>query len=61
MKLSEFNFELPKEYIAQYPSDHRDEARLMVVHRSTGEIEHRLFKDILDYFDEGDVIILNNT
>jgi len=61
MKLSEFNFELPKEFIAQFPSDQRDEARLMVVHRSTGEIEHRLFKDILEYFDDGDVMILNNT
>lgn len=61
MKLSEFNFELPKESIAQFPTDQRDEAKLMVVHRSTGEIEHRLFKDILEYFDDGDVMVLNNT
>jgi len=60
-KLSDFNFELPKELIAQYPSDERDESRLMVVHRDTGKIEHKLFKDILDYFDEGDTMIFNNT
>lgn len=61
MKLSHFNFDLPKELLAEYPSENRDEARLMVVHRETGEIEHRLFKDIIDYFDEGDVMVLNNT
>ncbi len=61
MKLSEFNFELPPELLAEYPSDCRDEARLMVVHRDTGKIEHKLFKDLIDYFDEDDVIILNNT
>ncbi len=61
MKLSEFDYHLPKELIAEYPADLRDESRLMVVHRDTGEIEHRLFKDIVDYFDEGDVLVLNNT
>ncbi len=61
MKLSEFDYHLPKELIAEYPSDLRDEARLMVVHRDTGQIEHRLFKDIVDYFDAGDVLVLNNT
>jgi S-adenosylmethionine:tRNA ribosyltransferase-isomerase len=61
MKLSEFNFELPPELLAEYPSDCRDEARLMVVHRDTGKIEHKLFKDLIDYFDEDDVVILNNT
>lgn len=61
MKLSEFNFELPEELIAEYPSKNRDEARLMVVHRDTGKIEHKLFKDVIDYFDEGDVMIRNNT
>ncbi len=61
MKLSEFYYDLPKELIAEYPSDLRDEARLMVVHRDTGKIEHRLFKDIIDYFGEGDVLVLNNT
>ena len=61
MKLSSFNFNLPKELLAEYPSENRDEARLMVVHRKTGEIEHRLFKDIIEYFDDGDVFVLNNT
>ncbi|MGV3630645.1 MAG: tRNA preQ1(34) S-adenosylmethionine ribosyltransferase-isomerase QueA [Bacteroidota bacterium] len=61
MKLSEFDFELPEELIAEYPHDHRDEARLMVVHRSTGKIEHKLFKDIINYFGDGDVMIMNNT
>lgn len=61
MKLSNFNFDLPKELLAEYPSENRDEARLMVVHRKTGEIEHRLFKDLIDYFDEGDTFVLNNT
>lgn len=61
MKLSYFNFDLPKELLAEYPSENRDEARLMVVHRKTGEIEHRLFKDVIDYFDEGDTFVLNNT
>ena len=61
MKLSEFSFDLPQELIAEYPSENRDECRLMVVHRKTGKIEHRLFKDVLSYFDDGDVMILNNT
>lgn len=61
MKLSQFNFNLPKELIAKYPSDKRDESRLMVVHRDTGLIEHRIFKDILGYFDDGDSFIINNT
>ncbi|SFS64274.1 S-adenosylmethionine:tRNA ribosyltransferase-isomerase [Zhouia amylolytica] len=61
MKLSHFNFDLPKDLLAEYPSESRDEARLMVVHRETGEIEHKLFKDLIDYFDEGDVMVLNNT
>ena len=61
MKLSEFSFDLPEELIAEYPSDHRDEARLMVIHRKTGKIEHKLFKDVLSYFSEGDVMIRNNT
>lgn len=61
MKLSEFDFELPEELIAKYPVENRDESRLMVVHRDTGKIEHKLFKDVLDYFDEGDVMIRNNT
>jgi len=61
MKLSHFNFDLPEELLASRPTDVRDESRLMVVHRKTGEIEHRVFKDIIDYFDEGDVMIINNT
>ena len=61
MKLSQFDFDLPKEKIALYPSENRDESRLMVVHRKTGLIEHKMFKDVLNYFDDGDVMILNNT
>src|SRR5690554_5929159 len=61
MKLSNFNFELPKELLAEYPSEDRDEARLMVLHRKEQKIEHKLFKDVIDYFDEGDVMVLNNT
>ena len=52
MKLSEFQFELPEELIAERPTENRDESRLMVVHRDTGKIEHKLFKDLIDYFKE---------
>ncbi len=61
MKLSKFNFKLSADLIAQYPATHRDESRLMVLHKDTGEIEHRVFKDMLDYFDEGDMLVFNNT
>ncbi|MFD2037197.1 tRNA preQ1(34) S-adenosylmethionine ribosyltransferase-isomerase QueA [Belliella marina] len=61
MKLSDFKFEVPKKLISLYPADNRDESRLMVVHRKTGEIEHRLFKEITEYFGEGDVFVMNNT
>ena len=61
MKLSKFKFKLPDELIAQYPSKHRDESRLMVVHRKTGEIEHKAFKDLLEYFNEDDLFIFNDT
>ena len=61
MKLSEFNFDLPEELIAEHPTLNRDEARLMVVHKDTGKIEHRMFKDIINYFSEDDVMIMNNT
>ena len=61
MKLSKFKFDLPSGLIAQYPPENRDESRLMVVHKDTGEIEHKTFKDIIDYFDEGDVFVLNDT
>ncbi|MCH5227002.1 MAG: tRNA preQ1(34) S-adenosylmethionine ribosyltransferase-isomerase QueA [Muribaculaceae bacterium] len=61
MKLSQFKFKLPDSLIAQYPSENRDECRLMVLDSETGEITHRLFKDIIDYFDAGDVMIFNDT
>lgn len=61
MKLSQFKFNLPDSLIAHSPADQRDEARLMVLDRKTGAIEHKIFKDILGYFDEKDVMILNNT
>ncbi len=60
-KLSQFNFKLPEKLIAEYPAENRDESRLMVVHRDTGEIEHKIFKDIIDYFEKGDIFIFNNT
>ena len=61
MKLSQFKFKLPEEKIALHPTRYRDESRLMVLHRKTGEIEHRMFKDILEYFDDKDVFIFNDT
>ncbi len=61
MKLSQFKYTLPQELIALYPSKNRDESRLMVVHRDTGEIEHKVFKDIVEYFGERDVLVFNNT
>jgi S-adenosylmethionine:tRNA ribosyltransferase-isomerase len=61
MKLSHFNFNLPAELLAEFPTENRDESRLMVVNRKTKTIEHKLFKDVIDYFDDGDVMILNNT
>ncbi len=61
MKLSQFNYYLPEELIAQFPPENRDESRLMVLHRDTQTIEHKTFKDILGYFGEGDVFVLNNT
>lgn len=61
MKLSEFKFKLPEELIATEPAAVRDESRLMVLHRTTGEIEHKIFKEILDYFDSGDVFVFNDT
>ncbi len=61
MKLSNFGFELPDNLLAEYPAEHRDESKLMVVHRETGKIEHKMFKDLINYFDEGDVMVLNNT
>ncbi|MEM7037880.1 MAG: tRNA preQ1(34) S-adenosylmethionine ribosyltransferase-isomerase QueA [Bacteroidota bacterium] len=61
MKLSEFNIEIPEELVAEYPAEPRDSCRLMVCHTKERKIEHRTFKDILEYFDEGDVMVLNNT
>lgn len=61
MKLSHFNFNLPSELLAEFPAENRDESRLMVVNRATKTIEHKMFKDVIDYFDDGDVMILNNT
>ena len=61
MKLSHFNFELPDELLAEYPAENRDESRLMVLNRKEQTIEHKMFKDVIDYFDEDDVMILNDT
>lgn len=61
MKLSDFNYDLPKELIAQTPIEKRDEARLLVLHRSNKTIEHKVFKDILDYLKPGDCLVRNNT
>jgi S-adenosylmethionine:tRNA ribosyltransferase-isomerase len=61
MKLSEFKFDLPSGLIALYPAENRDESRMLVVNRKTGEIEHRIFKDIVEYFNEGDIMVVNDT
>jgi len=61
MKLSQFRYHLPPELIADRPPEQRDEAKMMVLHRDTQTIEHKEFKDILDYFGDGDVFVINNT
>ena len=62
MKLSQFSFDLDyRKNIAPYPSEYRDECRMLVLHRSTGDIEHKIFKDIINYCDEGDVFVFNDT
>jgi S-adenosylmethionine:tRNA ribosyltransferase-isomerase len=61
MKLSQFRFNLPPELIANYPPDNRGEAKLMVLNRKEQTIEHKMFKDILGYFNDGDVFVINNT
>lgn len=61
MKVSDFNYELPEELIAQHPYDKRDEARLMVLDRKTQKIEHKIFKDVIDYLEPGDCLVINNT
>ncbi len=60
-KLSQFNYDFDKDLVAQYPAKNRDESRLMVLHRDTGKIEHKVFKDFINYFNEDDVMIFNNT
>jgi len=61
MKLSQFKYHLPDDLIAKYPTENRDESRLMILHRDTEEFEHRIFKDILEYFNDKDVLVFNNT
>lgn len=61
MKLSKFKFDLPEELLAEYPAPNRDESRMMVVNRKEGTIQHRTFKDIMDYLNEGDVLVMNDT
>ena len=61
MELSEFNYKLPEELIAQTPLEKRDESRLMILDRNTGKIEHKIFKDIIDYLEPGDCLVRNNT
>ncbi|MEL0275145.1 MAG: tRNA preQ1(34) S-adenosylmethionine ribosyltransferase-isomerase QueA [Flavobacteriaceae bacterium] len=61
MKLSDFNFELPEDRLAEFPAENRDESRLMVLNREKRTIEHHQFKDVINFFNEGDVMVLNNT
>ncbi|MDY3979036.1 MAG: tRNA preQ1(34) S-adenosylmethionine ribosyltransferase-isomerase QueA [Tidjanibacter sp.] len=61
MKLSQYNYDFTPELLAKYPTENRDESRMMILNRKTGEIKHKIFKDILDYFKEDDVFVLNNT
>ena len=61
MQVSEFNYDLPKELIAQVPIKNRDESRLMVLDRSSKTIEHKTFKDIIDFLEPGDCLVRNNT
>ena len=61
MKLQDFNYELPEELIAQHPYDKRDEARLMVLNREKQTIENKVFKDIIDYLNPGDCLVINDT
>ena len=61
MKLSQFHFDLPAERLAEHPSEHRDESRLMVLDRKKETIEHKVFKDVVNYFDDGDTFVMNNT
>ena len=61
MRTAEFHFDLPPELIAQFPTAQRDESRLLVLHRTSGQLEHKKFRDVLDYFRTGDVLVLNNS
>ena len=61
MKLSQFKFELPPSLISSHPAENRDESKMMVVNRNERTIEHKTFKDVLEYFSEGDVFVINNT
>jgi len=61
MKLSQFKFRLPEEQIAQFPTSYRDDSRMLVLHRKTGAIEHMTVTDLVNYFDEGDLFVLNDT
>lgn len=61
MKLSQYKYNLPEDLIAKFPADKRDESKLMVVDRATGKIQHKMFRDIIEYFTEGDVFVVNNT
>ena len=61
MKLSAFRFELPKELIAKYPTENRDDSRLMVLDRKNKTIEHKVFRDVVNYFNEGDMLVVNDT
>src|SRR6201995_5376738 len=61
MKLSQFKFDLPLNLIAQHPAKRREDSRMMVVHRKTGQIENKHFRDVMDYFNDKDVFVVNNT
>jgi S-adenosylmethionine:tRNA ribosyltransferase-isomerase len=61
MKLSQFKFDLPLNLIAQHPAKRREDSRMMVVHRKTGQIENKHFRDVMEYFDDKDVFVVNNT
>ncbi len=61
MKVAEFNYDLPEELIAQHPYDKRDEARLLVMDRTTKKIKHTVFKQVIDYLNPGDCLVINNT
>ena len=61
MKTSDFDYELPQELIAQTPVEPRDSSRLLVYHRDTGAVEHKIFRDVIDYLNPGDVLVINQT